>query len=228
YPYTTLFRSRSRDRGRLLLRLREGRALHARGPREDRSGHARDREGRLSLRAPGDGPCGRRPLLPRARRALQGRDPRGDRRPARVALPPGGVHRPLPWAARTLDGPREALQAALVVGRLLARRRAEPDAPADLRDRVAHAGGARPPRLAPGGGEEARPPQARARAGPLYLQRGVAGSAVLAPSRLDLGARAGAVRPLGARRARLTGDLDTETRQHEDLLSVGPPVERTP
>src|SRR6266852_716765 len=106
------------------------------------------------------------------------------------------------------------------LGRLLARRRAEPDAPADLRDRVAHAGGARSPRLAPGGGEEARPPQARARAGPLYLQRGVAGRAVLAPSRLDLGARAGAVRPRGARCARLPGDLDADPRQQEALGAV--------
>src|SRR5207245_10155756 len=141
---------------------------------------------------------------------------------ARVALRPGGGHRALRGAARTLDGPREALQAALVVGRLLARRRAEPDAPADLRDRVAHARGARPPRLAPGGGEEARPPQARARAGPLYLQRGVAGRAVLAPSRLDVGARAGAVRPRCARCARLPGDLDAEPRQPEALGAVGP------
>src|SRR2546426_6372135 len=42
-----------------------------------------------------------------------------------------------------LDGRGEALQAPRVLGRLLARRRAEPDAPADLRHRVALAGGAR-------------------------------------------------------------------------------------
>src|SRR2546426_8637779 len=120
-----------------------------------------------------------------------------------------------------LDGRGEALQAPRVLGRLLARRRAEPDAPADLRHGVALAGGARASRLAPGGGEEARPPQARARARSLYLQRGVAGRAVLAAPRLDDRARARAVRPRGARCARLCGDLDADPRQQEALGAVG-------
>src|SRR2546430_6892660 len=38
--------------------------------------------------------------LPAARRALQGRDPRGPRRPHGVAEHAGGLHRPLPWPAR--------------------------------------------------------------------------------------------------------------------------------
>src|SRR5439155_5965439 len=112
----------------------------------------------------------------------------------RVALPAGRLHRPVPRAARVLDGPGETLQAPLVLRRLLARRRAQPDAPADLRHRLAHPGGARQAPLAARGGEEARPPQARARARFVRASRRLARRALLAAERLDRGARARAVR----------------------------------
>ena len=51
-------------------------------------------------------PGGRDPLLPRARRAVQGRDPGGAarRRDARVLLPARRVRRPLPRAPRAVHG----------------------------------------------------------------------------------------------------------------------------
>ncbi len=52
------------------------------------------------------------------------------------------------------------------------------DAPAHLRDGLGHPGGAGSPPVAPRGGEEARPPQARTRARPLHLPPRIAGRAV--------------------------------------------------
>src|SRR5438445_692560 len=184
-PSSTTSAATLTGRGRLLLRLRESRAVHTGRPREDRRGHAGDREGGVSVRAAGDAARGGDPLLPRARGAVQSGNPRGDRGAARLALPAGRLHRPLPRAARGVDRAREALQAALVLRRLLAGRRAQRDAPAHLRHRVAHAGGARQASVAARGGEEARPPEARARARPLRLPRRLARRALLAPERLD-------------------------------------------
>ena len=62
----------------------------------------------------------------------------GDRRGPRVALSPGRLHRPLPRPPRRVDGPDQGLQAPVLVGRLLAGRREEPDAVAHLRDGLAH------------------------------------------------------------------------------------------
>src|SRR3989449_3094746 len=214
---------RPRDRGRLLLRLRQGGAVHARGPREDRRGHAGDREGGSSLRAPGDVARRGDRLLPRAWRAVQGRDPRGHRRPARVALPPGRLHRSLPWPARGVDRSGEAFQAPLVLWRLLARRRAESDAPADLRHRLADAGGARQASLAARGGEEARPSEARARARSVRAPRRLAGRALLASERLDGRARAGTLRAGSAGRAGLPGRLHAEPRQQAALGAIAAP-----
>src|SRR5262249_35665775 len=138
------------------------------------------------------------------------------------ALPPGRLHRSLPRAARAVDRPREALQAPVVLGGLLARRREEPDAPADLRHRLAHPGGARQVSLAPRGGQEARPPTAPARARPLPRRLRPAGPAVLAAVRVDARARARAIRPRGAGRARLPGDLHADPGQPAAVGAVGP------
>ncbi len=195
---------RPRHRGRLLLRLREGGAVRAGGPRQDRRRDARDHQGEHAVRAAGDVARGRDRVLPRARRVLQGRDHRGHRRAHGVALPAGRLHRPVPRPARAVDGRHQGLQAPLVVRRVLARRREEPDAVAHLRHGVAHEGRSRPVPLAARGSEEARPPQARARARPLHLQRGLAGRALLAAERLDDRARAREVRARGARRRAAT------------------------
>ncbi len=62
---------------------------------------------------------GRR-LLPRTGRALQGRDHPGDRRRSGLALSTGRLHRSLPRAARGVHRQGAVLQAAVLVGRLLA------------------------------------------------------------------------------------------------------------
>ena len=111
------------------------------------------------------------PLVRGARRALQGGDPARPRRADGVRVQAGRLPRPLPRAPRGLHGRDQGLQAPLVLRRLLARGREEPDAPAHLRDGLAHPGGPGQASLAAGGGEEARPPQARPRARPLRLPR---------------------------------------------------------
>ena len=68
-------------------------------------------------------------------------------------------------------------------GRLLARGRAEPDAAAHLRHRVALPGGPRQVPLAPRGGQEARSPKARARARPVRVPRRRPGRPLLAAQR---------------------------------------------
>ena len=68
-------RHRPRDRGRLLLRLPEGGAVHARGSRAHRGHHARDRQGRLPVHARGDAARPGHRVLRGARRAVQGGDP---------------------------------------------------------------------------------------------------------------------------------------------------------
>ena len=113
------------------------------------------------------------------RPALQGRDHRAGRprrlrrgrrrqrhlgvpQPAPDAATPG-VRRPLPRPARAVDQAPRRVQAHQGRGRVLARRREAPDAPAHLRHRVGVEGrarGAPPPHR---GGREARPPQARRR-----------------------------------------------------------------
>ena len=95
-----------------------------------------------------------------------------------------GLHRrpvpgPLPRAAHPAHRPAQALQAAVRRRRLLAGRRAPPDAPADLRHGVVQEGGAR--RLPPParGGAEARPPAARQGARPVHVPPVRPGRAVL-------------------------------------------------
>ena len=74
----------------------------------------------------------------------------------------GAVHRPVQGPARRLDRQDRPVQAAQRGRRLLARRRAAADAPADLRHGLGEPGRPRPIPLAARGGEEARPSPARA------------------------------------------------------------------
>ncbi len=93
------------DRGRLLLRLRVQAPVHAGGPGRDREAHGRAREEGRARRAQRDAARRRREVLRRPGRALQGRDHRVDpERTADLAVPRGRVHRPLPRAARAVDG----------------------------------------------------------------------------------------------------------------------------
>ena len=150
---------------------------------------------------------------------------RGGRRRRRQPLPElAGVRRPLPRAARAVDGPPRPLQAAEGVGRLLARRREAPDAPARLRHGVGERQGAQGAPAPAGGSREARPSQAGRRAGPAQLPRGA-------------GRRPGRVAPEGRHRAQADGGLQPRpppagrlpVRVHAAPLE-GPPVrdERPP
>ena len=89
--------------------------------------------------------CTREELDPRRTRSrssgdgreLQGRDHRRTCRSAdRGPLPPGRVRRPLPRSARAVDRPLGAFKLHARRRRVLARRRAQPDAAAHLRHRV--------------------------------------------------------------------------------------------
>ena len=173
---------RAGHRERLLLRLRARAALHPGGSGADRGPDARDRRSRRADHPRGLGPRRGDPLLPRLGRGVQGRDHRGDPGGrARLPVPPGRVDRSLPRPAPPLHRQaRQGVQADAHLGRVLARRSRQRDAPAGLRHRVGEREAARgiPPHA--GGGRAARPPPARPRDGPLPLPGGIAGLGVLA------------------------------------------------
>ena len=147
------------------------RAVHARGSRAHREAHARDRGARRENRARGLGSRRRREVLPRAGRALQGRDHRRDpRRRADHAVSPGQFHRSVPRPAFAVDGPaRPGLQAHEARRRVLARRFAQRDAAAHLRHGVGGREGAQGLSRPPRGSRAPRPSQARQADGPLSL-----------------------------------------------------------
>src|SRR6185295_3951681 len=98
----------------------------------------------------------------------------------RLVLRARRVQRPLQGPPRRAHGPDRAVQAALGRRRVLARRRAPPDAPADLRHGLVDPGGAGPVPVAPPGSQEARPPPPRGPARPVQLPRRRARLRVLA------------------------------------------------
>ena len=178
---------RTRDRERLVLRLRPRGALHPRGSGRHRGPDARDRR-RARPRANGGlGPRARaRPL--RGPRALQGGahrgDPRGSADPHVLARRLAG---PLPRAPSPAHRPasRRRLQADARLGRLLARRRHRQAAPAHLRRGLPLARGAQGPPEHARGGRAARPPPPGPPDGSVPHAGGGAGPGVLAPLRLD-------------------------------------------
>ena len=118
----------------------------------------------------------RRPAL-QARHHREGRRVRGGGGHGRLRVPQPaprrvGVRRPLPRAARAVDQAARCLQAHQGRRRLLARRRARPDAPAHLRHGLGVEGRARGAPPPPRGGRAARPPPARRRARPVLVPRG--------------------------------------------------------
>ncbi len=175
---------RSGDRGRLLLRLQEGHALHARGSRAHRGGDARDRQAAIF-------PVVREEmardeaiaLLPRAwARTTRREIIDGMPEDARRSLYRQGEFVDLcrgPHVPSTGVHPR--LQAHRHRRRLLARRRAQRDAAAHLRHRVREQGGARGASGAHRGGEEARPPHARQGARPVLVRPVAPGSPFFHP-----------------------------------------------
>ena len=159
------------------------RPLHRGRPGADRRPHAGDRRRGPALRPGGAGQAGRARALRRP--ALQagdhrgGRGHRGRRGRRRLRLP-----QPPPLAAASASfvdlcrGPHVPHTKRLGAfklheggRRLLAGRREAPDAPADLRHRLAHQEGPRGAPPPPGRGRAARPPQARGGARPDLLPR---------------------------------------------------------
>ena len=197
---------RAGDRERLLLRLLVQAPVHARGSRGDREEDGRAREARHPGQARGVGARRGGRVLQVDRRALQGRDHRGDsRRRADHALPRGRLRRPLPRAARAVHRQAQGLQADEGRRRLLARRLEERDAPAHLRHRVGEEGGpGRVPPHARGGGE-ARPPPPRHAARSLPRAGRGARHGVLASEGLDDLAAGRAVHAPRLSRQRLPG-----------------------
>ena len=118
--------------------------------------------------------------LLRAGRELQG-GARRHRGRADHPLHAGRLHRSLPRPAPPELEADQGAQAHEPRRRVLARRRAQQAADADLRHRLLLAGGSRPPPRAAGRGAQARPPPARARPRPVPPLRALAGVAVLAP-----------------------------------------------
>ncbi len=132
--------------------------------------------------------------LPRRAPGLQGRADRRSRQrrraePApraaedRLAVHQRPLHRPLPRPACAQHQDRRRLQAQLARRRLLARGLHADDAHAHLRHRVLRQGRARAAPRAHRAGQGARPPQARARARPVHLLRGLARRRLLAAGR---------------------------------------------
>ena len=145
------------------------------------------KEGRTWERR-GDLARGRTAALPRRERGLQGRARRHGRGPdlalhAGCALRRHHLHRPVPRAAPPGLAPDQGAPADRPRRRVLARRREEHAADADLRHRVLLAG--RPRRLprAARGGEAARPSTAGRAAGHLPLRRPLTRLAALASRR---------------------------------------------
>ena len=151
------------DRERLLLRLLPQPAVHPGRLPGDREEDARDHRARQTVHQRDLGPREDQAGVPRQGRELQGRAGRRDpRQRADQDLSPGRLVRPVPRPAHDLDGQgRQRVQADEGRGRVLARRRQQPDAHPHLRHRVRQAGGARRVPEAARGGREARPPQAR-------------------------------------------------------------------
>ena len=164
---------------------RQGALLHAGRSGNHREAHAPDHRGQVPVHlSPGErrrgAPALRRPAVQaRAhRRAGKGRRGRVRQRGGGQArhqhLPTGYLRGSLPGSPRGAhrpDSPRQ-LQADDRGRRVLAWRRAQPHAAAHLRHGVAQQEGTQ--RISPDArrGQEARPPQARARAGDLHLRRG--------------------------------------------------------
>ena len=172
-------------RGRLLLRLRQGRAVHARGPRADRGRDARDRQGRSAVRAAGDGPRRRRSQFFRERderfkvEILEGIDA------IRRSRSTGKATSSISAGGRTW---RRTGQVKFF--KLLSSSGAywRGDEKNPMLQRIYGTawltpGGAGQVSVAAGRGQEARPPQARARARSVRLPRRRAGRAVLAAQR---------------------------------------------
>ncbi len=147
------------DRGRLLLRFRPQRAVHAGGFPGDRGQDAGDHRAQRPLRPLGHRPRRRHRVLQGARREIQGR---ADRGPAgkrnHHPLFAGRLDRPVPRPAHARHRRcRPRFQADEGGRRLLARRSPQRDAEPHLRHRLARPEGAGRLPAPAGGSRAARP-----------------------------------------------------------------------
>ncbi len=199
----------------------DGAPVHAGRPRGDRGSHGADHRRGAALQAHRD-----RQARGVGRVRAAGPQAGAHRRAPRVRddldLPPGRVHRPLPWPARARHRPYRRLQAHQDRRRVLARRQRTPHAPAHLRHRLVHAEGPRRVSRPSRRGREARPPQARQGARPLQLPRGGRRrSAALPPQGRARAAPPAGVAARRALRARLR-------RGHHARTSTRPTSGRSP
>ena len=141
---------------------------------------------------------------------------------ADLALHAGRLHRPLPRAAPPGRLPDQGAQADEPRRRVLARRREEHAADADLRHRVLLAGRPRRPPRAARAGARARPPPPRPRARPLPSLRALARVAVLAPEGDGDLERARGPAPAGEPKARLPRGEDAAPLRPPDVHHLGP------
>ena len=222
---------RAGDRERLLLRFRPGAQIHARGPRADRGGDEARRRGERAVQALRS-PARRGALADGVRRpAVQDRADRGLRGGARQLLLERLVHQRLRRAAPAEHGRlRRRVQAAQRGRGVLARRRAQRDAPAHLRHGVLDAAGARRLSEAARGGAQARPPRPRQAVAvvPYQRRRRPGAGALDAEGRRDP-RRAGELDPRRAAPARLPERLHAAHRQprhvpHQRALPVLPGI----
>ena len=144
-----------------------------------------------------------------------------------LALPPrrpatdGDVGRRLRGPARPAHRPPRRGEADERRRRVLARRRAQPDAPAHLRHGVPDAEGARRAPQAARGGQGARPPQARQGARALHVPRVRAGDAVLPAARRG---RLQPARRLHARACTSTTATTRSSRRRSSTSSCSRPA----
>ena len=216
-------RDRPADPGRLLLRLRP--SLADQGGRPALRSRTRcGRSSRPTSRSSGKRSPGRTPSRASRTSRSSGRSSRRSGRP-RARSPSGEIvslYRNDGWvgsvrgAARPVDRPARRVQADLDRGRVLARRRDEPDAHPDLRDRVGDPGG---PRGAPACGWRRRRSATTA---------GWAVSSTCSRARTSSGRGCGSgIRAAGssARSSRIGSATSTSTRGYD--LVVTPHIARS-
>ena len=212
--------------------LPDGAHVHRRRPRSHRRADARDHRGRSSRSSATRSPRTRREAVRRHKYKLEiitgkAEDPTSgtDAGLVRIYDNPPQLRRPVPRAARAAHRPARSLQAHAGRRRVLARRRAQPDAAAHLRHRVGVREGAERAPAPARGGREARSPHASASSSTCSASR--PRSAAASPSSTR---RAASVRklmedysPRRARARRLLVRLDPAHREVDAVRDLGPP-----
>ena len=216
-------RYRSGHRKRFLLRRRIAGDHHRERPAPDRAEDDRAFARQGAARAARGGQGGGPPHFHREGRPVQGRADLGTGGRHHFVLHERRLHRPLPRTPYPQHGLHQGRETHVGGRRLLARRREAPDAHAHLRHLVPQEVDARRVPRHDGGGQEARPPQARQGARTLHLlaARGP-GPAPLAAQGRRAPRPPGAVPARRAEGVRLSAGHHAAHRQQGALRYVGP------